>query len=68
MDYVCRKSDEQSRIEKTNGNLICYIYKAEKNEEVTLTVILKIAEVMQCNAGDMMDFIPDDSPCEQEDE
>jgi hypothetical protein len=22
--------------------------------------MLKIAEVMQCNAGDMMDFLPDD--------
>lgn len=34
--------------------------KLRKNQEVTLSVMLKIAEVMQCNAGDMMDFIPDD--------
>ena len=34
--------------------------KLRKNQEVTLGVMLKIAEVMQCNAGDMMDFIPDD--------
>ena len=27
------------------------------NEEVTLSVILKIADVLDCNAGDMMDFI-----------
>ena len=34
--------------------------KLRKNQEVTLGVMLKIAEVMQCNAGDMIDFIPDD--------
>ena len=34
--------------------------KLRKNQEVTLGVMLKIAEVMQCNAGDMMDFLPDD--------
>ena len=34
--------------------------KLRKNQEVTLGVILKIAEAMQCNAGDMMDFLPDD--------
>ena len=34
--------------------------KLRKNQEVTLSVMLKIAEVMQCNAGDMMDFLPDD--------
>ena len=33
--------------------------KLRKNQEVTLGVILKIAEVMKCNAGDMMDFLPD---------
>lgn len=31
-------------------------------------VMLKIAEVMNCNAGDMMDFIPDDknTPVEED--
>ena len=38
-----------------------------KNQEVTLSVILKIAEVLDCNAGDMMDFIKDDEYAELED-
>ena len=31
-----------------------------KNQEVTLGVMLKIADVLNCNAGDMMDFIKDE--------
>ena len=34
--------------------------KLRKNQEVTLGVILKIADVLNCNAGDMMDFIKDE--------
>lgn len=39
----------------------------EKTRKVTLSVILKIAEVLDCNAGDMMDFIKDDEYAELED-
>lgn len=34
--------------------------KLRKNEEVSLNVLLKIAEVLECNAGDLMDFVKDD--------
>lgn len=34
--------------------------KLRKNQEVTLGVMLKIADVLNCNAGDMMDFIKDE--------
>lgn len=34
--------------------------KMRKNQEVALAVLMKIAEVMDCNAGDMMDFIKGD--------
>ena len=34
--------------------------KLNKNQEVTLSVILKMAEVLNCDAGDMMEFIPDE--------
>ncbi len=33
---------------------------------MNLSALLKIAEVMNCNAGDMMDFVPDDVVIEQE--
>lgn len=35
--------------------------KLRKNQEVALSVLMKIAEVMDCNAGDMMDFVKDDT-------
>ena len=36
-----------------------------KNQEVTIAVMLKLADVLDCNAGDMMDFIKDDIVVEQ---
>ena len=38
--------------------------KLRKNQEVNLSVLLKIAEVMNCNAGEMMDFLPDEATIE----
>ena len=38
--------------------------KLRKNQEVTIAVML--AEVLDCNAGDMMDFIKDDIVVEHE--
>lgn len=38
--------------------------KLRKNQEVNLSVLLKIAEVIDCNAGDMMDFVKEDSTME----
>lgn len=51
----------KSELRKRAGLSSATFTKLRKNEEVTLTVILKIAEVMQCNAGDMMDFVPDNT-------
>lgn len=50
----------KAELRKRAGLSSATFTKLRKNQEVTLSVILKIAEVMQCNVGDMMDFIPDD--------
>ena len=42
--------------------------KRRKNQEVTIAVMLKLADVLDCNAGDMMDFIKDDIVVEHEPE
>lgn len=42
--------------------------KLRKNQEVTFAVMLKLADVLDCNAGDMMDFIKDDIVVEHEPE
>lgn len=40
--------------------------KLRKNQEVNLSVLLRIAEVLDCNAGDMMDFERDERLTEVE--
>lgn len=49
----------KAELRKRAGLSSATFTKLRKNQEVTLGVMLKIAEVMQCNAGDMMDFLPD---------
>ena len=60
--WVMCAEREMSKAELRNraGLSSATFTKLRKNQEVTLGVMLKIAEVMQCNAGDMMDFLPDD--------
>ncbi len=36
--------------------------KLRRNQEVALSVLLKIADVLDCDATDMMSFIKDDAP------
>ena len=50
----------KAELRKRAGLSSATFTKLRKNQEVTLGVMLKIAEVMQCNAGDMMGFLPDD--------
>lgn len=50
----------KAELRKRAGLSSATFTKLRKNQKVTLGVMLKIAEVMQCNAGDMMDFLPDD--------
>ena len=58
----------KAELRKRAGLSSATFTKLRKNQEVTLSVMLKIAEVMQCNAGDMMDFLPDDKiiPAEED--
>lgn len=60
--WILCAEKEISKVElrKRAGLSSATFTKLRKNQEVTLSVMLKIAEVMQCNAGDMMDFLPDD--------
>ena len=35
--------------------------KLNKNEEVSLTVLIKICELFRCNIGDICDVVPDEA-------
>ena len=58
------KEISKAELRKCAGLSSATFTKLRKNQEVTLSVILKIAEVMQCNAGDMMDFVNDEPTTE----
>lgn len=58
---LCAEKElSKAELRKCAGLSSATFTKLRKNQEVTLGVMLKIAEVLQCNAGDMMDFLPDD--------
>ena len=58
--YLCVEHDiGKAELRKRTGLSSATFTKLRRNQEVNLSVLLKIADVLQCNAGDMMDFIND---------
>lgn len=58
----------KAELRKRAGLSSATFTKLRKNQEVTMGVLLKIAEVLQCNAGDMLDFLPDDKVISSEED
>ena len=54
------KEMSKAELRKRAGLSSATFTRLRKNEEVNLSVILKIADVLGCNAGDMMDFVKED--------
>ena len=50
----------KAELRKKAGLSSATFTRLRKNEEVNLSVILKIADVPDCNAGDMMDFVKEE--------
>ena len=50
----------KAELRKQAGLSSATFTKLRKNQEVNLSVLLKIADVMDCNAGEMMDFYKED--------
>ena len=57
---LAEREISKATLRKQAGLSSATFTKLRKNQEVTLSVMLKIADVLDCNAGDMMDFIKDD--------
>jgi DNA-binding Xre family transcriptional regulator len=58
---LCAENEiTQADLRKKAGLASATFTKLRKNQEVNLSVLLRIADVLQCDAGDMMEFIPDD--------
>lgn len=56
------KEMSKAELRKRAGLSSATFTRLRKNEEVNLSVLLKIAKVLDCNAGEMMDFLPDEEP------
>ena len=54
------KEISPSTLRKEAGLAPATFTKLRKNQEVNLSVLLRIADILQCDAGDMMEFLPDD--------
>lgn len=58
---LCAEQEiSKGELRKRTGISTSTFTKLRKNQEVALSILMKIAEVMDCNIGDMMDFVKDD--------
>ena len=62
---LCAEQEiSKAELRKRAGLSSATFTKLRKKQEVNLSVLLKIADVMDCNAGEMMDFIKEDTSVE----
>ena len=50
----------KAELRKQAGLSSATFTKLRKNQEVNLSVLLKTADVMDCDAGDMMEFVKEE--------
>lgn len=67
---LAHREMSKAELRKMAGIAPATFTKLRRNQEVALSVLLKIAEVLDCNVEDMMSFVKDDVAIaeDQEDE
>lgn len=62
--WILLAEREMSKVElrKLAGIAPATFTKLRRNQEVALSVLLKIADVLECDAGDIMSFVKDNEP------
>ena len=62
--WVMLAEREMSKVElrKLAGIAPATFTKLRKNQDVALSILMKIADVLDCDAGDIMSFIKDSEP------
>ena len=65
--WVMLAEREMSKVElrKLAGIAPATFTKLRRNQEVALSVLMKIADVLDCDAGDMMNFIKESAADEE---
>ena len=46
-------------LRKQSGIASATFTKMRRNQAVNLSILLRLAEILKCNIGEMVDFIPD---------
>ena len=59
---LAHREMSKAELRKLAGLAPATFTKLRRNQEVSLSVLLKIAEVLDCDVGDMMNFVKDDDP------
>lgn len=57
---LAHREMSKAELRKLAGIAPATFTKLRRNQEVSLSVLLKIAEVLDCDAADMISFIKDD--------
>ena len=59
---LAEREMSKAELRKLAGIAPATFTKLRRNQEVALSVLLKIADVLHCDAGDMMTFVKDNDP------
>lgn len=59
---LAEREMSKAQLRKLAGISPATFTKLRRNQEVAISVLLKIAQVMECDVGDMMSFVKDDTP------
>lgn len=58
---LAHREMSKAELRKLAGIAPATFTKLRRNQEVALSVLLKIADVLDCDAADMMSFVKDDA-------
>ena len=65
---LAERDMSKAQLRRAAGIAPATFTKLRRHQEVSLSVLLKIAQVLECDIGDMMSFVKDDAPILPEEE
>lgn len=58
---LAERDMSKAQLRRAAGIAPATFTKLRRHQEVSLSVLLKIAQVLECDVGDMMSFVKDDA-------
>ena len=59
---LAERDMSKAQLRRAAGIAPATFTKLRRHQEVSLSVLIKIAQVLECDVGDMMSFVKDDTP------